>query len=478
MSLTDAPLQEPPRKILVIEDEEQIRSLVEKILAAAGYSVVSTSDPTRAMELAQRENPDLVLCDIAMPGLDGYGVLKALQGDPKTARFPVVFLTAHREFSERVRAFRFGVVDYVTKPFNREILVRKVAKVLGGLKERSGVRTQESGESVQELLEDVKREARSGVLTVRDEGGESHAVIEGGRVVESTIPADAGGAARAEFRELDLDREEIVSHDPPKLPGDPASVSSFEGLPDVFRTVLVVDDNAMFRQYLKDVLSRRGFTVYEAASGDEALRQALQSRPWLILTDVTMPGLDGLELCRSIRRHSLIRHTPLIFLSGWDEYKDRYRGLEAGADEYLSKGTPIRELLIRIQIVLKRYSDLGERSFRGPGMEGRLEVIGASGLLQMCHLSRLTGVLTVGSGTLAAEVRFLEGEIVAAQAAVRSGEDALLELLGWPEGHFSFAAGDPGPGAPLGSFNQVLLDACRRLDESRRGEADRPGVGD
>ena len=81
------------------------------------------------------------------------------------------------------------------------------------------------------------------------------------------------------------------------------SASSFESLPEAFRTVLVVDDNEMLRQYLKDVLSR-GFGVYEAASGDEALRLALQSRPWLILTDVTMPGLDGLEQCRSIRRHS------------------------------------------------------------------------------------------------------------------------------------------------------------------------------
>lgn len=467
MSLTEAPLRAAGRKILVVEDEEQIRILVEKILSAAGYVVVSTGDPTQATDLARRERPDLVLCDIAMPGLDGYGVLKALQADPATARFPVVFLTAHREFSERVRAFRFGVVDYVTKPFNREILIRKVEKVLGGLRERSGVAAQGSEESVQELLEDVKREARSGVLTVNDESGESHAIIEHGRIVESTIPAAASGV-RAEFRELDLDREEIVSHDPPKLRGDPASVSTFESLPEVFRTVLVVDDNELFRQYLKEVLSRRGFTVYEAASGDEALRLALQSRPWLILTDVTMPGLDGLELCRSIRRHSLIRHTPLIFLSGWDDYKDRYRGLEAGADEYLSKDTPIRELLIRIQIVLKRYSDLGERSFRGPGMEGRLEVIGVSGLLQMCHLSRLTGVLTVGSGPMAAEVRFKEGEVVAAQAGVRSGEDALLELLGWTEGHFSFAAGDPGPGAPLGAFDQVLLELCRRLDESRR----------
>jgi len=110
-------------------------------------------------------------------------------------------------------------------------------------------------------------------------------------------------------------------------------------------------------------------------------------------------------------------------------------------------------------------------------VEGRLEVIGVSGLLQMCHLGRLTGVLSVGSGPRVAELRFREGEIVSAEAGGRSGEEAVLELLSWPEGHFSFAPGAPGPEAPLGSFNQILLDACRRLDETRRGE-ERSGFGD
>src|SRR2546428_11652408 len=94
----------------------------------------------------------------------------------------------------------------------------------------------------------------------------------------------------------------------------------------------------------------------------------------------------------------------------------------------------------------------------------------------MCHLGRLTGVLSVGSGPRVAELRFREGEIVSAQAGGRSGEEAVLELLAWPEGHFSFAPGAPGPEAPLGSFNQILLDACRRLRETPRRE-ERPRVG-
>src|SRR5262249_59857158 len=108
-----------------------------------------------------------------------------------------------------------------------------------------------------------------------------------------------------------------------------------------------------------------------------------------------------------------------------------------GGDEFLSKATPPRELLIRVQIVLKRYSDLGARAWRGPGMEGRIELIGMPGLLQMAHLSRLTGVLEIGSDSNVAEVRFREGELVSLEVGQLTGEPALLRLLAWAAGHAS-----------------------------------------
>ena len=396
-----------------MENDRQSLDDLHRLLGSAGYRVVSTNDARAALQLAREEHPALLLCNVDMPGMDGYAVLKAIQDDPATAACPVVFLSPNQEFSERIRAFRHGVIDYLTRPITPEVLLRKVEKALEG------------------------RGERPAAPTVTEVG--PHA--------------------------------EIV--DPPRLPPSTAAMPRLEDIPAVLRSVLVVEDNAIFRTFLRTLLTAQGFTVHEAANGDEGLRLALEHRPWLILTDVRMPGEDdGFEFCRKVRSHSLIRQTPLLFLSGWDDYKARYQGLELGADDFVSKQTPARELLIRIQVILKRYVDMGTRGRSGPGMQGELNVMGAPGVLQVCHLTRLTGTLTVKDGARRMAVRFRAGEIIGASSDGGSGEAAVFALLAWEEGTFKFAPGDPGDGAPLGTgFSQLLLEGCRRLDEERRGDA-------
>ena len=460
------------RRIVVIDDDDEMRGLVRHFLESGGYRVADTGDSASAAAFVRQHDPALVLCDIAMPGVDGYGVLRELQSDPATARYPVVFLTAQCEFTERVQAFRYGVVDYVAKPFTRELLLRKVEKILQERARRSGVVEGEGAAPSSELLEGVQREARSGLLTVEGVEGEAKVVMRAGEVVEATgVPATDDPTARARFEEIDAEHEDIASHDPPRLPGPPPDLS-FDTLPEVVRDVLVVDDNKAFRKFLAGLLEGQGFTVHEAADGEEGLRLALERRPWLILTDVRMPGMDGFEFCRRIRGHSLTRQTPLLFLSGWDDYKQRYQGLELGADDFLSKETPIRELLIRVQLLMRRYADLGVRARKGAGMEGQIEVVGAPGVLQVCHLTRLTGRLSAVDAGRRADVRFREGEIVDAQCEDMWGEDAVFAFLAWSQGRFHFHPGDPGEGVPLGeSFNQMILEGCRRLDEKRGSTA-------
>lgn len=403
------------QSIVVVEDDDEVRALVERILADGGYRVVSTGDPGRAVELARAERADLVICDMALPAMDGYAVLRALQAEPQTAGCPVVFLSGQRDFSDRVRAFREGVVDYLTKPFTGDVLLKKVERILESRQRRPGAVAPEPAPRAQE---------------------------------------DETGAATQE---------------PGSLPGGQQALPSFDDFPPVLRDVLIVDDNVIFRRFLRDLLTSRGFTVREATDGQEGLKVALEHRPWLILTDVRMPGGDGFEFCRMVRSHSLIRQTPLLFLSGWDDYKQRYHGLKLGADDFLSKESSVRELLVRIQLMMKRYADLGART-PATGMHGEIQVIGAPGVLQVCHLSRLTGVLSAQDGPWRASVRFRDGDIVGAECGAARGEDAVFEFLGWESGTFHFAPGDPGAGQRLGSFDRLVLEGCRRLDEARREE--------
>lgn len=256
-------------------------------------------------------------------------------------------------------------------------------------------------------------------------------------------------------------------YDPPDLPASRAALPTFEDIPEVLRRVLIVDDNEVFRTFLRGLLAGSGFVVHEASNAAAGLALALEKRPWLILTDIRMPGDDGFELCRKVRSHTLIRQTPLLILSGWDDYKARYQGLELGADDFVSKDTPVRELLIRIQVTLKRYMTLGRRA--GPGMQGQLEVIGAPGVLQVCHLTRLTGKLMAEAGARSMTVRFRDGEIVGARGEGREGADAVYAFLAWVEGRFHFAPSDQ-EGERIGpSFAELVLEGCRRLDEARRG---------
>ena len=250
--------------------------------------------------------------------------------------------------------------------------------------------------------------------------------------------------------------------------GPPRS-SSFESIPAALRDVLVVEDDPVFRGFLRDVLAGRGLTVHEAENGSQGLRLALECRPWLILTEVAMVGGDGFELCRQVRGHSLLRQTPLVFLSATGDYKYRSHALWLGADDFLPKDTPIRELLMRVLLLLERRVGLGVGGSGGWAMAGQISIIGSPGMLQVCHLMQLSGVLVAQDGPRGASVRFREGEIVGAEVDGESAAAAVTALLAWERGSFEFHPGDPGPGAPLvESFTKLLLEGCRTLDESRR----------
>jgi two-component system KDP operon response regulator KdpE len=117
--------------------------------------------------------------------------------------------------------------------------------------------------------------------------------------------------------------------------------------------ILVVDDEPQIRRVLRSTLSERGYVITEAKTGEEALEWMRKEPPDLILLDVNMPGMGGIEACREIRRGS---DAPIIMLTVRNAERDKVAALDAGADDYVVKPFSFEELLARIRAALRRYS--------------------------------------------------------------------------------------------------------------------------
>ncbi len=118
-----------------------------------------------------------------------------------------------------------------------------------------------------------------------------------------------------------------------------------------YRRALVVEDEAALREVVAQYLAVDGFTVSQAASGLEALRLAEAQPPDLVVLDLMLPGLDGIDVCRRLRAHSAV---PIIMLTARGDEADKLIGFEVGADDYVTKPFSPRELVVRVRAILRR----------------------------------------------------------------------------------------------------------------------------
>ena len=121
--------------------------------------------------------------------------------------------------------------------------------------------------------------------------------------------------------------------------------------------VLIVDDAQQVRRVLRTALSAEGYTIFEAGTGEEALNLLRTSPPDVILLDVNMPGMTGLETCHEIRRHSDV---PILMLTVRNAERDKVMALDAGADDYVVKPFGMQELLARLRAALRRRGAQGK----------------------------------------------------------------------------------------------------------------------
>jgi DNA-binding response OmpR family regulator len=181
-------------------------------------------------------------------------------------------------------------------------------------------------------------------------------------------------------------------------------------------TVLVVDDEESWRVAIESVLRQEGFQVILAADAQEAREMVSRTQPEVILLDVILPGIQGIELCRSLRKQGLA--IPIVLISGRSEEVDVVLGLEAGADDYISKPLRAHELLARLRSVLRRSMPLGSpRSVAVP--PGRpAQEIEASGAM---HTKR--------AGSLIMDIESHEVSFQGRTVRLSPREAALLEVF-------------------------------------------------
>jgi DNA-binding response OmpR family regulator len=402
------------------------RFSTERILNREDYWVFVTEDPAAAMRVAAVSAIDLVLVDLGLDVLLPVPPAERRRGDadfdglpPTLAEGYAILHPLHLDPKAHlpIVTLRLQAPSQEPVPPCRFALVGLLPK-------------DASARRLVEGLGEVFADAHS-------------------RAVMEELPADAGRARGVR--------------------GATAS-RPFESTPTPLRTALVADPDPTARRALVDGLVRHGFTVYEAGSGQDALRVAVARRPWLVVTEAQLADESGLQFCRRVRSHSLLRRTPVVFLSERDDCEIRHQALMSGADDYLVKPAPSREHLVRLELVLRRFAADVSGEEPGAGLRGTVELMGAPAVLQICNLSQLSGVLVARRGSQSLRIAFRRGQIVSATGADHRGAAVVYDFIAWPSGQFEFDRGAHAEGVPMSDdFNALLLEGCRRLDERRRG---------
>ena len=238
--------------------------------------------------------------------------------------------------------------------------------------------------------------------------------------------------------------------------------------------VLVVDDEPLIAQMLTDRLQELYVNVIRASNGVEALEMAWEHVPDLILLDVMMPKIDGFEVAKILKENPRTATIPIIFLTALSQVKDKVRGLQLGAEDYVTKPFHFDELLVRVNKVLRKSE--AEKSEKGgvglAAVKGKLRDMSLVNLIQFLELEKKTGILSIVSESRSGHLYFQEGKIVNAVQGTLHGEGAVYRLLNWTDGDFeleSLGTTPPSGPAQITMSNQtIIMEGLRRLDETAR----------
>lgn len=379
---------ESQTKIMVVDDELGICENVEKILTKNNYKVIHTQSAKQALEMMKKERFSLLISDIVMPEMNGLELLKQVAKEmPETK---TLMMTGYASTNTAVKAIRLGALDYISKPFTPDELRITVSKALAGKLERMNITDQERDAiEVMDIDIDFGSDAASNLVkqdTILEQPAETQEFYCSVGKMPCDVMEKMGTTCKTglnkhycpKVKALEKKRGKAVSIFNPKTmigidqPFDYDEVVAITGpeyvkyldrdgfafLPyeelkkvnptraaqgqvtdsvgrSLLKNILVVDDEVSVNNNIRKILSKNGFQIDQAVSKDEAIEK-INKKPYrLVLLDLRMPGVSGLELLKIISKSQPF--AKVIIITGYASIATAIDSARIGAVEYLPK---------------------------------------------------------------------------------------------------------------------------------------------
>jgi CheY-like chemotaxis protein len=383
-------------KILIVDESLVNLRFLTKTLAKQGYKVRGVDNSTRALKAAQLESPDLVLLNIKKSKINCDKICQVLKATQKTAEIPIIFINGFDEVINKVKMFEIGEVDYITHPFKAEELLARVKTHLAlqnmqkQLKEKNiqleqaTEKWQRQEEELQKLKEatNVANRAKSDFFThinhklrtplnailgytqlfMQDKklmetyGKRIERIHRNGEcllmMIKELLEVSQTKAANSEqkqsnfpekFSQPQIDVEK-------KINTDKSHITGYRGKKC---QIMIVDDKPENRYVLEAFLQLLNFEITEAENGYDALNRINKSQPNLILLDLVMPGMNGYQFVRYIRKIPVLKNIIVIAISASASKQTQQAALISGCNDFIAKPIETKYLLERLQIHLE-----------------------------------------------------------------------------------------------------------------------------
>ncbi len=477
-SATVKPLHEPSARpsaqvtaVLVLGSlEAQVRA--QAALSEERFELLVASNAEDALRLARASAPDVVLAELERLQAPEDDFLARLRGDPLTDFVPVLAWVPEGSEEDPLQLREQGIDDVLSASAPPERL-RSVLSRLAGSPLRIGPTAGLGDMTVERLAEQLAEELRRGL----------HQAAARGRDVQ--VPLGDGTEVLAPLWEAITRIREVVTsrsggrttfHDAPRR-GGPALLPAGEGalstalhrdVPLAGRRILVADDDPEIVWFFAELLAEEQAETLEARDGEEALSIARAEQPDLVLADILMPGLDGLQLARRLRLDPALAEVPLILLSWKEDFLQRMRELGAGASDYLRKEAGATHILERIRHALRPLARLEAQLRTGAEVRGRIEGLGVQRLLRTTAAIRPDARIIVRDAWNLFEGALRDGVLVdltrtGADGSFARGEAALAALVAVTASRFTVSEAHT-PVRP--SIRRPLEELLREANEA------------